>query len=67
MTAMRCSHGYRITRIHYLGVEHDLRGPVPAGGHVLGQNARVVVAGVAHSRQSEVTDLVKADDLLINS
>ena len=41
----------------HLGIEHDLGRPVPPGGHVLGQHARVVVAGVANSRQPEVADL----------
>ena len=40
-----------------LSIEHDLGRPVPPGGHVLGQHARVVVAGVANSRQPEVADL----------
>lgn len=40
-----------------LWVEHDLRSPVPTRGHVLGQEACVVVLRVGYPRQAEVTDL----------
>ena len=40
-----------------LGVEHDLRGAVPAGGHVLRQEAGVVVLRVRYTRQTKVADL----------
>ena len=40
-----------------LGIEHDLWRPVPPGGHVLGEETRVVVLGVGHPRQPEVADL----------
>ena len=41
----------------YLGIEHHLRGPVPPGGHVLSQDSGVIVWGVAHPGEPEVTDL----------
>ena len=41
----------------HLSIEHHLRGPVPPGGHVLRQDSRVVVWGVAHPGQPEITDL----------
>lgn len=41
----------------HLGVEHDLWGSVPTRGHVLGQEACVVVLGVGYPRQAKVTDL----------
>lgn len=41
-----------------LGVKHDLRSPVPPGGHVLREKACVVVVRVGHSRQAKVTDLL---------
>ena len=34
----------------HLGVQHDLRGPVPPGGHVLRQEACVVMLGVLQVR-----------------
>lgn len=40
-----------------LWVEHDLRSPVPTRGHVLGQEACVVVLWVGYPCQAEVTDL----------
>ena len=45
----------------YLGVEHDLRCPVPAGGHVLREEPGVIVVGVGHSSQTKVTDLGRDD------
>ena len=45
----------------YFGVEHDFRSPVPAGGHVLGQEAGVIVVRVGHAGQTKVTDLKKKD------
>lgn len=38
-------------------VQHDLRRAVPARGHVLRQEPRVVVVRVRDSGQSEITDL----------
>jgi hypothetical protein len=41
----------------YLGVKHDLRGPVPARGHILCQEASVVMLRVRDPGQAKVTDL----------
>ena len=38
-------------------VQHDFRRAVPARGHVLGQESRVVVIRVRDSGQTEITDL----------
>ena len=38
-------------------VEHDLGRSVPPCGHILCQEAGVVMVGVCHSGQAEVTDL----------
>ena len=40
-----------------LGVEHDLWRAVPARGHVLRQEPRVVVLRVGHACQPKITDL----------
>ena len=40
-----------------LGVEHDLGGPVPPGGHVLGEEACVVMFRICNSCETKVTDL----------
>lgn len=41
----------------HLGVEHDLRRPVPAGGYVLREESGVIVVGIGHTGQTKVTDL----------
>lgn len=41
----------------YLGVKHDLWGPVPACGHVFRQEASVVMLGISNPGKTEITDL----------
>ena len=40
-----------------LGVDHDLRSSVPAGGHVLRQEARVIVLGISDTCEAKVANL----------
>ena len=40
-----------------LRVQHDLRRPVPPGGHVLGEEAGVIVGRVGDARKPEVANL----------
>ena len=40
----------------YLGVEHDLWGPIPSRGDILCHDAGVVVRGVTDPRQAEIAD-----------
>jgi len=40
-----------------LGVEHDLRGPVPPGGNILREETSVVMLRVCYPGQTKVTDL----------
>ena len=46
----------------YLGVEHDLGSPVPAGCHILCQEASVVMLGISYPCQPKVTDLMKVTE-----
>ena len=41
----------------YLGVKHDLWGPVPACGHVFRQKASVVVLRIGDPGKTKITDL----------
>lgn len=41
----------------YLGVKHDLWGPVPARGHIFRQEASVVMLGIRDPGKAKVTDL----------
>lgn len=40
-----------------LGIEHNLRGPVPPSGHILSQHSLVVMCRVCHTCQPKVTYL----------
>ena len=41
----------------YLGVKHDLWGPVPACGHIFRQEASVIVLGISNPGKTKITDL----------
>ena len=48
-----------------LRVKHDLRRTIPPGGHILRQEAGVVVIGVSDTGKAEVTDLKRNKHVLI--
>lgn len=41
----------------YLGVKHDLWGPVPACGHIFCQEASVVMLRIGNPGQAKIADL----------
>ena len=45
--------------------EHDLGSPIPPRRHVFGHEARVVLLGVRHSSEAEVTHLLKGSAQLV--
>ena len=51
---------WSLERVPYLGIEHDFWRPVPSGGHVLRQEAGVIVLGIGYACKTEITNLQRA-------